>query len=74
MSEDQRAIYDAARDIPENEDDGYVTDHEMDINDVLDGRTRLDFSHAGGEFQHIMEEKLHRYIHTCTSAATISPY
>jgi hypothetical protein len=58
MDEDQRAIYDAARDIPEVPNDGYVTDNEMDINDVLDGTTRIDLSHAGGEFQHILEEEL----------------
>lgn len=58
MDVDERAAYDAARDIAENEDDGYVTDNEMDINDVLDGTTRMDFSHAGGEFQHIIEEEL----------------
>jgi hypothetical protein len=60
MNEVERAEYDAARDIPEDQGDGYETDHEMDINDVLDGTTRLDFSHAGGEFQHIMEEELHQ--------------
>ncbi|KAF8237586.1 hypothetical protein L208DRAFT_1246508 [Tricholoma matsutake] len=32
----------------------------MDINNVLDGTAGLDFSHAGGEFQHIMEEELHQ--------------
>jgi hypothetical protein len=58
MNDEQRASYDAARDIP---DDGYVTEHEpMDINDVLDGTAQLDISHAGGEFQHIMEEELHQ--------------
>jgi hypothetical protein len=58
MDEDERATYDAARDIPEDVNDGYVTENEMDINDVLDGKTRMDFSHAGGEFQHILEEEL----------------
>ena len=58
MNEVERAEYDAARDIPEDEGDGYETDHEIDINDVLDGTTGLDFSHAGGEFQQIMEEEL----------------
>jgi hypothetical protein len=60
MDEEERAIYYAARDIPEDENDGYVTDNEMNINDVLDGTTRMDFSHAGGEFHHIIEEELHQ--------------
>ena len=60
MNEDERATYDAARDIPDDGNDGYVVDHEIDINDVLDGTIQLDFSHAGGEFQHIMEEELHQ--------------
>jgi hypothetical protein len=61
MSEEDRIAYDAARDIPENQDDGYVTDCEpMDINDVLDGTAQLDVSHAGGEFRQIMEEELHQ--------------
>jgi len=38
----------------------YVTENKININDVLDGVTQLDFSHAGGEFQHIMEEELHK--------------
>ena len=32
----------------------------MDINDILDGTAQLDVSHAGGEFQQIMEEELHQ--------------
>jgi hypothetical protein len=53
MNEEERMAYNAARDIPE--DDGYVTEVEpMDINDVLDGKVELNFSHAGGEFQHIV--------------------
>lgn len=67
MDDEQRASYKAAWDIPDN-DDGYVTEHEpMDINDVLDGTARLNFSHAGDEFQHVMEEELHqqtRYAHS----------
>jgi len=51
--------YDAAWNIPE--DDSYVTEGEaMDINDILDGTTELNFSHAGGIFQHIVEEELHQ--------------
>jgi hypothetical protein len=64
MTEGDRLAYDAARDVPE--DDGYVTEEPMDINDVLDGTAGLDFSHAGGEFQHIMEEELRqqsRYVY-----------
>jgi hypothetical protein len=60
MDEDERTNYDATWDIPEDENDGYVTENKIDINDVLDGVTRLDFSHAGREFQHIMEEELHK--------------
>jgi hypothetical protein len=58
MDEDERATYDAAQDIPEDVNDGYVTEDEMDINNVLYGNTRMDFSHAGREFQHIFEEEL----------------
>lgn len=57
MNEDERMAYDAARDIPE--DDGYVTEDEpMNIDNILDGTVELNFSHAGGEFQHIVEEEL----------------
>lgn len=61
MSEDDLAAYNRARqDIPDVVDDGYVTDDEpMDINTVLDGYAELNLSHAGGEFQDIMEEELH---------------
>ena len=65
MNDEERIAYDAARDIPEG--DGYVTDDEpMNINDVLDGTTQLNASHAGGEFQQIMEEELRqqsRYVY-----------
>jgi hypothetical protein len=60
MDEDERIAYDAARDIPEDNNDGYITENEMNINDVLNGTTRIDFSHAGGEFQHIIEEELQK--------------
>ena len=62
MDVDERAAFEAARDIPEddNHDDGYVTDNEININDVLDGTTRIDLSHAGGEFQDIIDEELHK--------------
>ena len=58
MDEDEHAIFDAARDIPDNDDDGYVTENEININDVIDGTTQIDLSHAGGEFQHIIEEEI----------------
>ena len=58
MDEDERAAFDAARDIPEDDNDGYITENEMNIEDVLDGTTPIDLSHAGGEFQHIIEEEL----------------
>lgn len=62
MDEDERAAFDAARDIPEeeNHDDGYVTENEININDVLDGTAQIDLSHAGGEFQDIIAEELHK--------------
>jgi hypothetical protein len=61
MNDEQRVTYDAARDIPEDDDGSYVAEHEpMDINNVLDDTAQLDLSHAGGEFQHIMEEELHQ--------------
>jgi hypothetical protein len=59
MNEDERMAYNAARDIPEG--DGYVTEDEpMDINDILYGTAELNSSHAGGEFQHIVEEELYQ--------------
>jgi hypothetical protein len=64
MTEGDCLAYNAAWDMPE--DNGYVTKEPMDINNVLDGTTGLDFSHAGGKFQHIMEEELHqqtRYVY-----------
>ena len=61
MSEDDLAAYNRAwQDIPEVTDDGYITEDEpMDINTVLDGYAELNLSHAGGEFQDIMEEELY---------------
>jgi hypothetical protein len=62
MSEDDLTAYNNAQDIPEIVDDGYVTEEDsnpMDINTVLDGFRELNFSHAGGEFQDIMEAELH---------------
>ena len=57
LNDEDRAAYNAAQDVPE--DDDFVTEPElMDINDVLDGTAELNFSHAGGEFQDIMEEEL----------------
>ena len=74
MSDEQCASYDAVQDIPED-DDGYVTDHEpMDINDVLDGTAQLDLSHAGGKFQHIMEEELHQQNWCLYSHIKFDPY
>ena len=65
MNDEERIAYDAAWDIPEG--DGYVTDDEpMNINNVLDGTTQLNASHAGGKFQQIMEEELRqesRYVY-----------
>ena len=61
MKKSRLLTYNAAQDIPEAEDDGYTTDYEpMDITNVLDGTAQLDVSHAGGEFQQIMEEELHQ--------------
>jgi hypothetical protein len=60
MDEDERTAFEAARDRPEDDDDGYVTENEININDVLDGTTRIDLSHAGGEFQDIIDEELHK--------------
>ena len=70
MDDEQSASYKAAWDIPDN-NDGYVTEHELiDINDVLDGTAQLDFSHAGGEFWHIMEEELHQQTQYAYSSIT----
>lgn len=60
MSEEDCITYDLVWDIPED-NDGYMTDcGPMDINNILDGTTQLNVSHAGGEFQQIMEEELHQ--------------
>ena len=74
MNDEQHASYDAACDIPED-DDGYITDHKlMDINDILNGTALLDLSHAGGEFQHIMEEELHQQNRYMYSHVKFDPY
>jgi hypothetical protein len=58
MNEEERMAYNAAQDIP---DDGYINENEpMNINDVLDGTAELNLSHAGGEFQLIVEEELYQ--------------
>lgn len=59
MNEEECMAYNAVWDIPEG--DGYVTEGKaMDINDILDETAELNFSHTGGEFQHIVEEELHQ--------------
>ena len=58
IDEDEHAIFNAARDIPNNDNDGYVTENEININDVINGTTQIDLSHAGGQFQHIIEEEI----------------
>lgn len=60
MNEDECTVYNAAQDIPEDWNDGYVIKNKMDINDVLNGMTQMEFSHVGKEFQHIIEEELHK--------------
>jgi hypothetical protein len=56
MNKEECLAYNAACDIP---DDGYVNqDGPMAINDVLDGTMTLNLSHAGGEFQNIIEEEI----------------
>ena len=61
MNEEERMAYDASWDIPKDDDhDWYFTeDKPMNIIDVLDGTAELNLSHAGGEFQHIVEEELY---------------
>jgi hypothetical protein len=55
MNEEERQAFEIARDIPD-----YGTDNSllMNIDDVLDGSMHMNLSHAGGEFQHILEEGL----------------
>lgn len=63
MDNKERQAFEDARDIP---DSTYDNDNDLlmnNIDDILDGSARLDVSHAGGEFQQILEEGLpeHRY-------------
>jgi hypothetical protein len=55
MDEYQDCAIEASQDIP---DDASKPDG-LDISDILDGSTPLNLSHAGGEFNQILEEGLH---------------
>jgi hypothetical protein len=55
MDEVQRRSIEALHDIPEGSDQA---DDGLGINDILDGSTPLDLSHAGGEFSQLLEEDL----------------
>ncbi|KAF8224371.1 hypothetical protein L208DRAFT_1311939 [Tricholoma matsutake] len=56
MDEVQCCAIKAHHDIPEGSDQG---DDGLGINNILDGSTPLSLSHAGGEFNQILEEDLH---------------
>ena len=63
MDNDERQVFESARDIP---DDIHDNDSSllMNIDDILDGSVTMGFSHAGREFQQILEDDLqteHRY-------------
>jgi Txe/YoeB family toxin of Txe-Axe toxin-antitoxin module len=56
MNNEERQNFEKARDIP---DRGLDNDSNlMNIDDILDGSTIMGLSHAGGEFQQILEEDL----------------
>jgi hypothetical protein len=59
MDEDERRAFDRLRDIPDNIPDN-MGDCPIDIDNVLDGSTRIDISHAGGEFQQMLEEDVRK--------------
>lgn len=54
MDKEERQAFEDARDIPDSNHNN-SNDLLMNIDDILDGSTRMDFSHAGGEFQQILE-------------------
>lgn len=56
MDEDQRLAFEAMRDIPNYEHD--ATANEDSISHLMDGTLPFDLSHAGGEFQQILEDGL----------------
>jgi hypothetical protein len=64
MNNEERQAFEKARDIPDSICDNDY-DQLMTIDDVLDGSMPMGLSHAGGEFQQILEEGLtqHRYGH-----------
>ena len=55
MDKEEREAFENARDIPQYNDDGNFL---MNIDEVLDGSTIMGLSHAGGEFQQILEGDL----------------
>ena len=69
MDEFKRRAIEALQDIP---DDASQPDG-LDIGDILDGSTPLDLSHAGGEFNQILEDGL-RSERRCVSFVLCLPY
>ena len=53
MSEEERRAFEGLRDLlePQDHDDQFI-----DIDDVIDGNAAFNISHAGGEFQEILED------------------
>ena len=56
MDEFKRRAMESLRDIPEDESE--LCGLGSDIGNILDGSVPLDLSHAGGEFNQILEEDL----------------
>ena len=57
MNNEERQAFEKVRDIPDSIYDN-DNDQLMNIEDVLDGSMRMGLSHAGGEFQQILEDGL----------------
>jgi hypothetical protein len=57
MDNEEQQAFESARDIPDINNDN-DNDSMLNIGDILDGSMCIDLSHAGGEFQQILEEGL----------------
>jgi hypothetical protein len=60
MDMDERIALEALRDRPEDMDSDPSDNLWINVDQVVDGSTRLNISHAGGEFREMLEEVIQK--------------
>ncbi|KAG6836532.1 hypothetical protein H0H93_007016 [Arthromyces matolae] len=58
LEDKEREVLNAIRDLPDYDDMNDDDDNLVNATQILDGTLQMDISHAGGEFQELMEEDL----------------